>query len=414
MRTPRSAALLLAAALLASACGRDGDTTAASGADESAETSVPATTAGGDDDGCSPEATEEVAPEVSEQWDIDYHDGYKVLTISDSEAPDGPELTYVLVQCGAPEPELEGDLADAPRFEVPIRRTAITHANGLAMLDELGVADTVVAMSGALLARADDPWYGRLIEAAGDPVDLGDDGIDTEAALGAEPDLLVMAGFGPGYTEVADAAARGLPAVMISNRIEPEPLGSAEWVKVLAAFYNAEAEGNRVFDEIEAGFRDVLDEVEGRAPEGFEAGYLCLDPDRGCELVYAHGAETLNGRILEALGVENPFAEGNDAGNGMTFDYEQALDRGVEADAYVVYYEESVNEAAIAADPRLQELRALADGAYVTQRDETYPECGATLYVRVDVLIRDFAVGLFPDAFPGEEGTCFVRAGGQS
>jgi iron complex transport system substrate-binding protein len=28
-------------------------------------------------------------------------------------------------------------------------------------------------------------------------------------------------------------------------------------------------------------------------------------------------------------------------------------------------------------------------------------------YVRVDRLIRDYAIGLLPEMFPGEEGVCF-------
>lgn len=405
MNLTRHAAALLAGALLISACGSDD--TAASG---------PGAANAGDDRGCITDFDagadyfpDKVEVTHSEQWDISYHDSYKVLTVADSEFPDRPDLTYVLVQCGAPAPELDGDLAEAPQFEVPVAAVGVTHNNALAMLDEIGATDTVVGVQGASLANRGDPWFDRVLADAGDPTNLGEDAIDQEVALNLELDLVVMAGFGPGYTEVADAVDRGLPAVMVSNRIEPEPLGSAEWLKFLAAFSNDEATANEVFDGIEAGYRDVLERVEGQLPDGYQAVYACIDDDRGCEFMYAHGAGTLNGRILETLGAENPFAAGNDAGNGMTFDLEQSLDRASGADFFILYYEASINQAMVGSDSRFSDFSALANGDYLSGTDDNYPECGATSYVRVDRLIRDYAIGMVPDLFPGEEGTCFAR-----
>ena len=98
-------------------------------------------------------------------------------------------------------------------------------------------------------------------------------------------------------------------------------------MKFLAPFYGVEATANARFAEIEDAYDTAVTTVEGQLPDGFSAGYLCIEPDNGCEFMYAHGADSLNGQILETLGATNPFAEGNDAANGQTFDYEYALGR---------------------------------------------------------------------------------------
>lgn len=351
-----------------------------------------------------------IEPRHSTFWSIAYHGNYKVLTVPDSEFPNRPDLTYVLVQCGTPAPELTGDLQNALLVEIPVDRTMITHNNGLAMLDEIGVIETIVGVSNAMVNNAGgDPWFGRVLDAANDPQNLGSSGIDYETALGLEADILVMAGFGPGYTEVADARARELPAIMVSNRIEPTPLGSSEWLKFLAAFYNVEQHANERFDAIETRYEEVIGTVEGQLPPDFSAAYACIGEQRGCTFMYAHGPRSLNGQILETLGANNPFAEGNTAGNGMTFDFEASLARAADADFFILYYEAAVNAETIATDTRYHSFPALVEGDYITGTDANYAECGATNYVNVDRLIRDYAIGMLPDLFPGEAGVCFTR-----
>ena len=193
---------------------------------------------------------------------------------------------------------------------------------------------------------------------------------------------------------------------MVSNRTEPTPLGSSEWLKLVAAFYNREAEANAAFGVIEAEYADVAARVADRLEgKGVSAAYACLGDDGGCGFMYAHGAQTLNGQILELMGVANPFAAGNDRPNGMEFDYETALARSQDVDFFVIYYIDSPK--ALAADERYQNVPALADGRYVISTVPNYYECNAVTYVRVDRLVRDYAIGMLPELFEGEEGVCF-------
>jgi len=389
------------------------------GASPTRAAASPTTAASGDLD-CVPRGTaddafpDKVEPEYSTQWSIEYHGTYAVLTVPDSEYPDRGDLNYVLVPCGVDAPELTGDLADAAQFTVPVQRTAINHNNGVAMLDQLGVISTVGGMSTSQLDLAGDPYMDGLLAEANDPVSIAESGDEVlyEATLGVEPDIVIMAGYGTGYNSVNDATERGLPAVMVSNRIERAPLASAEWMKFLSVFYGVEQLANDRFTEIEAAYDEAASTVAGTLPADFSAAYLCIEPDNGCEFVYAHGTSSFNGTILDTLGVTNPFAEGNDAPNGHNFDYEATLGRAADIDFIIDYELPEAVTATLEADPRFQELAAFAEGNYITYVPENYAFCRFNLYVQVDIPITDFAIGMAPELFPGETGRCFAPPAG--
>lgn len=427
-RRTLAAGLIAVGLVVAAGCGSDDKATTTTTASTSAastttgaSTTVPSSTPGSEPaasgEGCITDFEEgtdyfpdKVEPTHSTLWKVEYHDSYLVLSVANSEFPDQPALQYVLVRCGAPKPALSGELAKAQMFQVPVHRTVENHNNGLAMLDQIGAVPTVVGMSDGQLALADDPYVKGLIDQADDPQDIGgdDDAVDFETTLGLEPDIVVLAGYGPGYTNVSDTVARGLPAVMVSNRLEPNALGSSEWMKFLAPFYGAEKVANEKFAAIEQAFDSAVQTVSGKLPAGFSAAYLCIEPDNGCEFMYAHGDKSLNGQLLTTLGATNPFGEGNDAANGQNFDYETSLGRAADTDFFIDYEKPDAIKSTLAADDRFQNFKAFAEGKYIAYVPENYPFCRFNLYVQVDILITDFAVGMAPDLFPGETGRCFA------
>lgn len=404
MNHARRALLLGATAIFASACGGDSEEVDDAAPDDA------------DTRGCIEnfdETTDYFPDKIeathSELWTAEYHNSYMVLSVPNSEFEDRGTLDYVLVRCGAPEPELPDDLADAQVFEVPVQRTVLNHGNGLGMMAEIpDSVDTIVGFGDNILSVSDDPWVGDLVERAEDDVNVGEgDAVDFEQTLGLEPDVVLLGGFGPGFTNVSDTVERGLPAVMISNRIESTPLASAEWFKFVSAFYGLESQANELFAEMETRYDEIATTVRNTLDGEFTAGYFCIDPNRGCEFMAGHGANTLNGHILETLGATNVFADGNDARNGMGFDYEQSLDRAADIDFFVVYDRLSVIEELLDSDPRYSEFDAFVDGRYIGFIDENYARCRFTSSVQADRLILDYALGIAPDHFEGESPDCF-------
>ncbi|MEV0680217.1 ABC transporter substrate-binding protein [Actinosynnema sp. NPDC050436] len=347
----------------------------------------------------------------SDLWSIDYHGSYKTITLDDTENADGPDLKYVLYRCGTPPPPADGDLAGALFVQVPVTTVSVTSFNALAMVDRLGRNGTIKGLSGQLLNNGTkDEWYAGVIDAAGKPMSIGEyTDLDKEAVLGLQNQVVFMSGFGKGFDDIGNARAAGLPAVSVSNRLERDALASAEWLKMVAAFYNAEAAANTEFDAIKSRYDEVVSTVSGKVG-GRKAGYLCVAAERGCEFVHGHGTETLVGRLLARLGVDNVFAADNPAPNGQPYDFEKAVGTAADADFFIVYDPLNLTRAALAADPRTSRFKPFKDNNFIAGVDANFEECRAKTYLDVDVLIRDFAIGLAPELFPGAEGTCFARA----
>ena len=52
-------------------------------------------------------------------FSVEYHRSYKVVTVREA-SQGGPAERYILLQCGAPKPDLKGDLATSPVIQIPI------------------------------------------------------------------------------------------------------------------------------------------------------------------------------------------------------------------------------------------------------------------------------------------------------
>lgn len=404
MNNARRALLVGAAAIFVTACGGDSDNSAdADPGDDDARDCID------DFDASTDYFPDKIEATHSELWSAEYHNSYVVLSVPNSEFEDQGSLDYVLVRCGAPEPELPDELADAQVFEVPVQRTVLNHGNGLGMLAELdGAIETVVGFGDSVISVSDHPWVADLVERAAGDVNVGSgDAVDFETTLGLEPDVVLLGGFGSGFTNVSDTVDRDLPAVMISNRIEATPLASAEWTKFVSAFYGLEAQANDRFEAMESRYDEIASTVRDTLDDEFTAAYFCIDPNRGCEFMAGHGANTLNGRILDTLGATNVFAPDNDAPNGMGFDYERSLDRASDTDFFVVYDRLSIIDELLASDGRFSEFEAFVEGRYIGFIDDEYPRCRFTSSVQADRLILDYALGIAPGLFEDEEPDCF-------
>jgi len=75
---------------------------------------------------------------------VSYHKSYKVLTLGEQ---DRPAQNFVLLQCGAPQPALTGDLAKAPIIDVPVKRIAASSTPQIPVFHTLGALDSIVGVN---------------------------------------------------------------------------------------------------------------------------------------------------------------------------------------------------------------------------------------------------------------------------
>jgi len=124
--------------------------------------------------------------------------------------------------------------------------TSTTHIAFLEQLDEL---DKIVAISGKTLIN--NPYILKKT-GKGEISDIGyDKNMDFEQIVRLHPDLVFLYGIGPEVTTtLSRLLSLNIPAVIVGDYLESSPLGRAEWIKFMAAFFGKEKEAVRWFDSL--------------------------------------------------------------------------------------------------------------------------------------------------------------------
>jgi hypothetical protein len=172
---------------------------------------------------------------------------------------------YVLRQCGTPAelPALPAFARGAPVFEVPVRRWSTGSTVPISFLEELGVGPQAVLVDATWVTS---PCMQKLV---GCGVTQNWDYSSSLASGHSWPhevarrhsQLNLIDDWGTGSTDSAvdvtfDASSDG------------SMLGRAEWLKFAAAFFNLEAEANRVFQAISSRFDATVAAVAAARANG--------------------------------------------------------------------------------------------------------------------------------------------------
>jgi iron complex transport system substrate-binding protein len=331
----------------------------------------------------------------AENFSIAYEDTYQVLTVEEP-FPDGPPESYVLVRCGAPEPELPAELADAPQVEVPIRSLFAASTTHVPLVEDLEVLDvlTGIATADYVVSEAvrDRIASGAVTEFA------PSEQLDTELVTAEQPDVFMTGGFeDPGFDALRNA---GVNVVANAEWLEDTPLGRAEWLKVMAALTGTEAEAAEVFDGVEARYQEVADAAAGvEEPVEVLTGSMF------------QGSWTLtSGNFFETLlrdaGATHPWAD-EPGGDAASLDFESVFARAGDVRTWLTTENWATLADAAAAEARYAELAAFRDGEVWSNTKVVGPGGGSAFWeqgvTRPDEILADLVAILHPELLPDHD-----------
>ena len=183
--------------------------------------------------------------EYAQNFSVEYRGSYKVVTVR-RPREGGHDEKYVLVQCGAPQPQLDGDLSGSQVVSIPIRSMFSASSTHMPLLVDLGHVEVLSGIDAERFVTAEPvlQWIrqGHVTEFAPNNV------TDTELAISKAPEILMSSG---GYPSAYDILRRaGIAVVNNAEWQEASALGRAEWVKYMALYLNEEAKAGRLFNDI--------------------------------------------------------------------------------------------------------------------------------------------------------------------
>lgn len=139
-----------------------------------------------------------------------------------------------------------------PTIPAGAQRIVCMASSYIAMLDALGQADRIVAVSG--IDYVSNPY----ILAHKDSIkDMGPE-MNYELLLGLKADVVLLYGIGDAQTAVTDKLKElGIPYMYIGEYVEESPLGKAEWLVALSELTNSREKGIEVFREIPKRYNEL-------------------------------------------------------------------------------------------------------------------------------------------------------------
>lgn len=185
---------------------------------------------------------------------VDYFDDYKRVTIKNPWSEGDILATYYLVAADSvPTPD------DGCTIRIPIGSMAVTSCTHYAFLDAIGEIRSVTGVCNPELA------YNATIRqrfAQGEIATLGDAfNTNTERLLALHPDALMIASYNQQDDNSKRLQTSGIPLIYNNEWTESTMLARAEWVKLVAAFYDKESLADSLFEAIENDYRTAANKA---------------------------------------------------------------------------------------------------------------------------------------------------------
>jgi len=341
---------------------------------------------------------EKVAVTDAENFEVEYFNNYKVVTVSGSVE----DYSYVLVQCGTPAPEGDALPEGAQIVEVPAEGIITLSTTYLPGLAELGLVENLVGMDSFLYTST--PEVIELIEAE-ELIEVSPNfELNLELVLEADADLVMTDDYDP--TRITQLTDAGVVAAVNTDYLEQTPLGYAEWFKYTALFYNAEAEAEALFDEIVTSYEEVSGLTEA-IPVAERPVVLWNSFSTFAEAWSIPGSQTYSGYLIEDAG--GIIALGEEAGEGSALlSFETVYEGALDADIWVPgLFAISTIEDITAMDARYADFAAVEEGN-VWNYDLDVNANGGNNYFELGVIaphlvLQDLVAIFHPELLPDHE-----------
>ncbi len=330
----------------------------------------------------------------AEGFTVEYHENYKVVTVTRPWRNAETTFRYVLVQCGTPAPT---GYEDAQVIQVPVKRIVTLSTTHLPALSKLGLLDRLVGVGNFKYVNSLDV---RALIDAGFLEEVGSGAkVDVEKVVALDPDLVLTFGIGnPERDAHPKLLEAGLKVAINAEYMEGTPLGRSEWIKFIALFFNKEKDAERIFDGIVRRYqaiRDVGEKAEER-PTVF-AGYMYKGT------WYMPGGKSYVAQFLRDAGATYLWAEDETAGS-IPLDFEAVYERAADADFWVnVGRAKSLKDLA-EADERYTQFKAFQEGN-VYNNNKRLNKWGGNDYwesglANPDIVLADLVSIFHPDLLP--------------
>ena len=259
-------------------------------------------------------------------FEVDDYGTFRLLHVFDPwQSSKGVTFSYVLSKNREFVPD---SLEHLTFIKTPVSRVVALSTTHAAMIGQLGKGASIKGVSGTGFIF-NSSLRKRIEE--GDVKEVGyDQGLNYEAIVGLQPDVLFMYGVDGSVMATSQKLAElRVPVVFCGDYLDPHPLGKAEWIRFLSLFYDLEDHADRFFSEIDSAYNSYLS-----LTKPIQNRPLVLTGLPWKDTWYMAGGESFAARLIKDAGGDYLWAD-NHSTQAVPLDLESVYARAVKAQIWI-------------------------------------------------------------------------------
>lgn len=286
-------------------------------------------------------------------------------------------------------------------IRVPIKKIICMSTTHLSMISALDKEVSVVGFSGTRFIYAID-----LIQnvSKGNIREIGyDDNLNKEMILKLDPDLVMVYGIGSesaGY--IAKLKEMGVKVVYNADYLETDPLGKAEWIKLMGALYSREEMADSIFRKIENEYNKLKTFIRANTAE--RPSVLLGLPFKDTWYI-SPGNSYISALIADAGG--EYLWQNTESSVSMPTGLENVFLKALGADYWLNAGSANSRDEILSFDPRLARLPCFKSGNIFNNTKRTNAGGGNDYWeggcLKPYIILRDIASILHPGLLPSVE-----------
>lgn len=309
---------------------------------------------------------------------------------------------YLLVPRGETIPDHD---ASVTVIHVPVERMVCTSTTQIPLLDALGRTSALVGFP--TTSYICSPQARARID-SGFVADLGvDKSMDLEQLVSIKPEMVMGYSIVGDYSQFKKIEALGVPVIINAEYLETHPLGRAEWIKFMAAFFGEEERADSVFNEIEENYLELtslVDTVKQRPT--VLSGILYGD------VWFLPGGANYAATFMRDAGMQYLW-EDDPAEGFLQLSFESVYEKAHNADYWIGVGSFTTLEQLGATESRYRRFNAFTKGNVFTYDARKGPTGGSEYlelgYLRPDIVLADLVTIAYPELLPGRELYFYAR-----
>jgi len=282
-------------------------------------------------------------------------------------------------------------------IKVPVRQMVSLSTTHLGFLAALGKNNALVGFSGTEYIC--NPDILKLVQ-MGNIQEVGlEGGLDHERILSLDPDIVMsyMMGNTPG-ADIDKMKALGLAVVINNEYRELSPLGQAEWIKFIAAFFEENALADSLFTDMEKDYLETKKKVQAIAEKPSVFAGMAFQGEW-----YVPGGKSFAATFMQDAGASYIWQEDNRTGT-FPVSFETVLGMAGTADFWLHPGAAATLQDVRETDQRFAYFSAWKNGR-VFNNDRRLCAGGGNDYweygtVYPNLVVKDLAAIFHPEMFP--------------